>query len=39
VAEAKLLERDYGRAEDEGVSAREEGEGEYGGRAFPPVLT
>jgi hypothetical protein len=29
VAEIKLPEREYGRAEDEGVSAREEGEGEY----------
>jgi hypothetical protein len=39
MAETKLLERDYGRAEDEGVSAREEGEGGYGGWDFPPVLT
>ena len=30
---------EYGRAEDEGVSAREEGEGGYGGWDFPPVLT
>ena len=30
---------EYGRAEDEGVSARKEGEGGYGGWDFPPVLT
>jgi hypothetical protein len=29
---------EYSRAEDEGVSAREEGEGEYGGWDFPPIL-
>jgi hypothetical protein len=34
VAETKILERDDGRAEDKGVSAREEGEGGYGGWAF-----
>jgi hypothetical protein len=38
-SETKLLERDYGRAVDEGVSAREEGEGGYGGFDLPPVLT
>jgi hypothetical protein len=31
--------RGYGRAEDKGLSAREEGEGEYGGFEFPSVLT
>jgi hypothetical protein len=39
VGEAELLERGCGRAEDEGVSAREEGEGEHGGWAFLPVVT
>jgi hypothetical protein len=37
-SETKLLERDYGRAEDEEVSAREEGKrGVWGmGLGFPP---
>jgi hypothetical protein len=34
-----FLERDNGRAEDEEVSAREAGKGEYVGWDFPPVLT
>jgi hypothetical protein len=35
----KLLERGYGRVEDEGTSAGVGGEGAYGGCPFPPVLT